>query len=65
MQITPQEARLLVLVLEKAQKHWFKPETELPIQDQLFQLYEKLHLFSDRSRQGPLGPLANGDRREP
>lgn len=47
LQLSQQEARLLVLVLERAQKHWFRPEAELPIQDQLFHLYERLHLFSD------------------
>lgn len=47
MNLTKQEARLLVLVLERAQKYWFKPEEELPIKDQLFQLYERLHLYSD------------------
>lgn len=50
LQITPQEARLLVLVLERAQKNWFKPQAELPIQDKLFHLYEKLHLFSEADR---------------
>lgn len=47
LQLTRQEARLLVLVLERAQKYWFKAEAELPIEDQLFHLYERLHLFSD------------------
>ena len=47
IQLTRQEARLLVLVLERAQKNWFRPEAELPIEDRLFHLYEKLHLFSD------------------
>lgn len=47
LQLSQQEARLLVLVLERVQKNWFRPETELPIQDQLFHLYERLHLFSD------------------
>ena len=56
LQLSRTEVRLLVLVLERAQKYWFKPEAELPIEDQLFHLYEKLHLFAD----------ANGepDRRE-
>lgn len=47
IQLTRQEARLLVLVLERVQKYWFKPQAELPIEDQLFRLYERLHLFCD------------------
>lgn len=50
--LTRQEARLLVLVLERAQKYWFKPADQLPVEDQLFHLYEKLHLFSDSPEAG-------------
>jgi hypothetical protein len=50
--LTRQEARLLVLVLERAPKYWFKPADQLPVEDQLFHLYEKLHLFSDSPEVG-------------
>ncbi len=48
IELTKMEARLLVLVLERVQKSWLKPIEEIPTADKLFELYEKLHLFSDR-----------------
>jgi|DEB0MinimDraft_3_1074331.scaffolds.fasta_scaffold775551_1 hypothetical protein len=46
MNLTKQEARLLVLVLERVEKT-FTERFSSNNSDQLYELYERLHLFSD------------------
>jgi hypothetical protein len=46
LSLTAQEARLLVLVLERVEKS-FSNRFSADHSDQLYRLYERLHLFSD------------------
>jgi len=46
IKLSKQEARLLVLVLERAEKG-FADRFSANNEDQLYKLYERLHLFSD------------------
>ena len=46
MNLTKQEARLLVLVLERVEKG-FVERFSSNNSDQLYKLYERLHLYSD------------------
>ena len=46
MNLTKQEARLLVLVLERVEKR-FTEQFSSNNSDQLYKLYERLHLYSD------------------